>query len=95
MICLVSFSKFSDMLPAFTCARAIGNLWRICLGDVLRLDLSKTLSEKHVPSIFIGSLPLSKASRTLSLQSKSAYKSLRIYFLFFLWILRFYFTLKI
>ena len=29
---LISFSKFSDVLPAFTCARAIGNLWNICLG---------------------------------------------------------------
>ena len=37
MICLISFSKFSDVLPAFTCARAIGNLWTICLGvNILR-----------------------------------------------------------
>ena len=33
MICLISFSKFSDVLSAFTCARAIGNLRRICLWD--------------------------------------------------------------
>ena len=26
MICLISFSKFSDVLPVFTRARAIGNL---------------------------------------------------------------------
>ena len=26
MICLISFNKFSDVLPAFTCASAIGNL---------------------------------------------------------------------
>ena len=26
IICLISFSKFSDVLPAFTCARVIGNL---------------------------------------------------------------------
>ena len=26
IICLISISKFSDVLPAFTCARAIGNL---------------------------------------------------------------------
>ena len=32
IICLVSFSKFSDMPPAFTCARAVGNLRSICLG---------------------------------------------------------------
>ena len=32
MIFLVSFSKFSDVLPAFTCARAINNLLDICVG---------------------------------------------------------------
>ena len=32
MIFLVSFSKFSDVLPAFTCARAINNLLGICVG---------------------------------------------------------------
>ena len=26
IICLISFSKFSDVLPAFSCTRAIGNL---------------------------------------------------------------------
>ena len=31
-ICLISFSKFSDVLPACTCASAIGNIWSICLG---------------------------------------------------------------
>ena len=31
MICLISFITFSDVLLAFTCAGAIGNLWRICL----------------------------------------------------------------
>ena len=32
IICLITFSKFSDVLPAFTGASAIGNLSRICLG---------------------------------------------------------------
>ena len=31
-ICLISFNKLSDLLPAFTCIRAIGNLWNNCLG---------------------------------------------------------------
>ena len=71
MICMISFSKFSDMLPAFTCARAIGNLWSICLGvNNWGLELSETLSEKPMPSIFIGNILLSKALRTLSLSSK-------------------------
>ena len=32
IICLILFSKFSDVLPVFTCARAIGSFWSICLG---------------------------------------------------------------
>ena len=32
MIFLISFSKIPDVLPAFTCAIAIGNLGSICLG---------------------------------------------------------------
>ena len=28
----MSFGKFSDVLPVFTCARAIVNLQSICLG---------------------------------------------------------------
>ena len=32
VICIIPFSKFSDVLPPFTCARAISNLWSICLG---------------------------------------------------------------
>ena len=28
---MVLFYKFSKLLPAFTCAKAIGNLWSICL----------------------------------------------------------------
>ena len=32
MNCLISFSKFSDVLPVFTSASAISNLWSVCLG---------------------------------------------------------------
>ena len=40
IICLISFSRFSNILPAFTCASAIGNLWSICLGgNILRPSL--------------------------------------------------------
>ena len=31
-ICLIPLNKFYELLPAFTCARAIGNLWSIYLG---------------------------------------------------------------
>ena len=51
----MSFSKFSDVLPAFTCARAIGNLRSICLG-VNILSPSPCVT-------FIRNISLSKALR--------------------------------
>ena len=84
MICLISFSKFSDVLFAFTCARAIGNILRICLRvHIFRLEWSETFYEKSVPSILIENILLSKVSIPLSLHSKNAYKFLRIFFSFF------------
>ena len=60
-------------VSSVTFARAISSLWSICLGvNILRLKWSK--SEKPVCSIFIGNIPLLKASRTLSLPLKSADK---------------------
>ena len=83
MIGLISFSKFSDVLPAFTFARAIGYLWSISLEfNILRLKWSETLSEKPVSSIFIGNTLLPKALRTLSLPSKRLYKAQRTSFFF-------------
>ena len=39
IICLILFSKFSDVLPAFTCESAIGNLCSIYLGlNTLRFE---------------------------------------------------------
>ena len=37
MVCLISCSKFSDVLPAFICARAIGQYQRppFCWGGQL------------------------------------------------------------
>ena len=44
IIYLISFNKFSDVLPAFTCASDIGNLWSICLGlNILTFECSETL----------------------------------------------------
>ena len=55
MVCLISYSKFSDVLPAFTCARAIVNVSSICLGVNILI---------HLPClVFIGSIPLLKALR--------------------------------
>ena len=35
----ISFSKFSDVSPAFTCASAISKLWSICLGVIYSFSL--------------------------------------------------------
>ena len=32
IICLILFNQFPDVLPAFTCSSAIGNLCSICFG---------------------------------------------------------------
>ena len=89
--------NFQILLPAFICARAIGNLWCICLVvNIFRLEWSETWSEKPVPSMFIGNILLSKAWRTLSLTSKRLYKFPRTSFLFFyLWIFQLYLFPKI
>ena len=49
MICLTSFRKCFDVLLAFTCARAIGNLLSICFGFntlvCIRSEMSFSLSQ--------------------------------------------------
>ena len=39
MICLISYRKFSDVLPAFTYASAIGYPWSTCLGVLIFWDV--------------------------------------------------------
>ena len=39
MICLISISKLSDVLPTSTWVRAIDNIWRICLGVNILIPL--------------------------------------------------------
>ena len=38
MISWISFNKFSDGLPAFTCANAISNVWSTSLVNILRCE---------------------------------------------------------
>ena len=79
-MCLISFNRFSGLLPAFTYARAIGNLWSICLG-VNILSLERSVFKIPKPLDFIENILLSKPSRIISLASKKLYKFLRtIYF---------------
>ena len=63
MIFLISFSKFADAYPAFTCAIAIGNLWSICfevniLSPSPWIDLnlaSDTIEEKSLNNLITAS----------------------------------------
>ena len=55
IICLISFSKFSDVLHTLTCARAIVNLRIICLGV--------NIFNSFPCVAFIGNNPLLKALR--------------------------------
>ena len=98
MICLVSCSKFSDVLPALTCARAIGNLSSICLGaNILRLEWSENLPElKNLYLHFLWGIFCCQRHKELFIYHRKVYITVYIFFLlFFLWILRFYFTVKI
>ena len=56
---IIAFNKFSELLPAFICARAIGNLWGVCLEVCI---LSPFVD-------FHGNNPLLKALITNSLPS--------------------------
>ena len=40
MICPISLTKFSDVLPAITFASAIGNFWRIYFGVNMSICLA-------------------------------------------------------
>ena len=83
MICLISFSKFSDVLPAFTCASAIGNLWKIRLGIHIlscfwfknirseTLAMQSKMLVSSFPCFILGYIPLSKASRTFCFPLRS------------------------
>ena len=73
----ISFSKFSDVLLAFTCASAIDDLWSICLGVNILIPFPCV-------SFPVGNIFLSKTLRffCFSLISLSAFMSQ--YFFFFL-----------
>ena len=76
IICLISFSNFSDVLSTFTCR--IGNLWSICLivnalsclqSETLQLeDLAARAKILGHPFPYVcfpfGNIPLSKILRT-------------------------------
>ena len=52
-ISLISISKLSDVLPAFTYGRAIDNFWNICLGiNILSHARSKRAKSKGCPLPF-------------------------------------------
>ena len=61
MILLILFNTFSDVLPAFTCAKSIGNLSSICLG----VNIFNPFSCFSYSSL-IENVPLPKALRVNS-----------------------------
>ena len=86
--CLISFSKFPDVLPVFTRASATGNYWSICSGlNILRFEWSETLGLKTLATqskILVitfpcfGKITLSKALRTFCLPLRSSIAFLRV-----------------
>ena len=66
MIWRISFSKFLDVLPAFTCTNTIDNLLiSICLSvNILRLEWKKS-EEPALLVLLIGNILFAKASRSL------------------------------
>ena len=58
MIDLISFSKFMEVSPAFTCAKGVGNVWSICL------EINILITSPFVA--FVGNIPLLKALRVNS-----------------------------
>ena len=76
------FSSFSNVLPAFTCPRAIGNLWSIWVGANIFNNESEG---RPVTSICrYQKIPLLEALRNIPLPLWSAFKLPRIYrFCFF------------
>ena len=83
MICWISFSKFSYVFPAFTCASAIGNLCSICLGVNILSCLSRILLSSFTCFPF-GNISHSKALRMLCLPLRSIIVFLRVIFFYFL-----------
>ena len=75
----ILFSKFSDVLPAFTYARAIGNLLGICL----RFNI---LSPSPFVA-FLGNIPLLKALRITSQTSERAHALSKVSFYLYLLLL--------
>ena len=49
MICLISLSKFSDVSPAFTCVRTIGNHWNTSLGVNIFNHFSFVVFIENIP----------------------------------------------
>ena len=62
----ISFSKFSDVLPDFTCTSAIDSMWSISLGANIRRSIAKS-ERRCFPCVGLnGNIPLLKALRVNS-----------------------------
>ena len=87
MICLILFSKFSDVLLPITWTRAIGNLWSICLGVNILNRVDKSEGRPSPCAAFVGNIPLFKALRVNSWpywKSVCTFRSISLFVLTFL-----------
>ena len=94
----ISFGKFSDVLPNFTCASAVGNFYCICLGlNILRCPAKSegsntSATRAKIPRLLVlsigcnGNTSLLKAFRTISLSSKSVFRLSRVSLSCFFWL---------
>ena len=80
-----------DVLPAFTCARAIGHLWSICLGAKNLSQLAKSKEcEANICSLsfpcaaFIGNIPLLKELTVTFWPSWRAFTLSKVFLFLFL-----------
>ena len=71
--CRISFNKFSEFLPVFTCASAIGTLCSICL-DVSILSLELLVFNMPDTVNFVKNILLLKPLKTISLALKKPCK---------------------
>ena len=50
---MTKFSKFSDVLSTFTSASAIGNIWCICFGNILRRVAKSEGRKVNLPGLLV------------------------------------------
>ena len=88
MTYLILFSKLPDVLRAFTCARAIGNLWSLCFRVKIR---DKNFEIRMVRGLVWKTHTFNFYWKYFAFKRiKNYFSIIKIFLMFFLWIIRFY-----